>query len=271
MGIRHDTKDSLRDFTFMLIEGQPTDDDINNLVKECSKAAASVPTANKGGRHRHIGMQMEDTEYQLILHKHAPFIVPVYPGPYPKTVDENNAAISPQSSSLTIFDPWESDVTVLTKELQKDWGMATGVINPNWHILGNKAHEELKQAIRENECQVKLTPADMHRRNVAEQAKQTFKGHFISVLVGVADNFLIYQWDELLPQTILTLNLLRQSNVAPNISAYAYHHGSFNYNRMPLAPMGFAVQFHIKPSRQKSFGEHSSNGWHLMSSPEHYR
>ncbi len=98
-----------------------------------------------------------------------------------------------------------------------------------------------------------------------------FKGHFISVLAGVSDNFLIHQWDELLPQTILTLNLLRQSNVSPNISAFAYHHGSFDYNRMPLAPMGCAVQFHIKPSRRKSFGEHSSDGWHLMSSPEHYR
>jgi hypothetical protein len=74
-----------------------------------------------------------------------------------------------------------------------------------------------------------------------------FKGHFISVLAGVADGFPINQWDELLPQTILTLNLLCQSNVAPNISAYAYHHGSFDYNRMTIAPMGCAVQFHIKP------------------------
>ena len=40
---------------------------------------------------------------------------------------------------------------------------------------------------------------------------------------------------------------------------------------MPLAPMGRAVQFHIKPHRRKSWGEHSINGWYLTTSPDHYR
>jgi hypothetical protein len=147
---------------------------------------------------------------------------------------------------------------------------ATNVIIPNWHILDNEAPEALKQAIRENKCRVELTPADQHRRNAAERAIQTFKGHFISVLAGVSDDFPINRWEELIPQTVLTLNLLRQSNVASNISAYAYHHGSFDYNRMPLAPMGCAVQFHVKPSRRKTFGEHSSDRWYLKTSDEHY-
>jgi hypothetical protein len=112
---------------------------------------------------------------------------------------------------------------------------------------------------------------DQHRRNAPERAIQTFKGHFISVLAGVADGFPINQWDKLLPQTILTLNLLRQSNVAPNISAYAYHHGSFDYNQMPPAPMGCAVQFLIKPGRRKTFGEHSEDGFYLKTPEEHYR
>jgi hypothetical protein len=136
---------------------------------------------------------------------------------------------------------------------------ATGVICPNWHILDNKAPEELKEAIRENKCRVELTLADQHRQNAAKRAIQTFKGHFISVLAGVAESFPINQWDELLPQTILTLNLLHQLNVAPNISAYAYHHGTFDYNQMPIAPMGCSVQFHIKPNRRKTFGERSGN------------
>ena len=93
MGICQDTKGSLRDFTFTLIKGQPTNDDINNLVEECSNAAASIPTSNRGGQHGHIGMLMKDAEYQLILHEHALFIVPVYPGAYRTTVEENNAAI----------------------------------------------------------------------------------------------------------------------------------------------------------------------------------
>ncbi|KAL7474394.1 hypothetical protein ACHAW6_000368, partial [Cyclotella cf. meneghiniana] len=103
-------------------------------------------------------------------------------------------------------------------------------------------------------------------------AIQTFKGHFISVFAGVADNFPINQWDELLPQTIVTFNLLWHSNVAPNVSAYAYHHGSFDYNCMPLAPMGCAVQFHIKPSRCKTFGNTQATDGisnHLQSTTKH--
>ena len=111
----------------------------------------------------------------------------------------------------------------------------------------------------------------MHRRNIAKRAIQTYKGQFISTMAAVSDDFPIHQWHELVPQVVLTLNLLRQSHVAPNILAYAYHHGTFDYNRMPLAPMGCAVQFHIKPNRRKTWGEHSSDGWYLTTSKDHYR
>jgi hypothetical protein len=97
------------------------------------------------------------------------------------------------------------------KAIHNRW-KATGVIAPNWHILDNEAPEEFKQAIRENKCRVELTPADMHRRNVAERAIQTYKGHFISIIAGVSNDFPIHQWDELVLQAVLTLNLLRQSN-----------------------------------------------------------
>jgi hypothetical protein len=162
-------------------------------------------------------------------------------------------------------EPIQSRTTkALTEAYQKIFNRwkATGAVSPNWHILDNEAPEKLKQAIRENHCRVELTPTDMHRRNAAEQAIQTFKGHFISIPAGVPNSFPINQWHELLPQTVLTLNLLRQSNVAPNISAWAYHHISFDYNRMPIAPMG---------ARRKSFGKHSEDGFYLRTSEEHYR
>ncbi|KAL7483182.1 hypothetical protein ACHAW6_008827, partial [Cyclotella cf. meneghiniana] len=136
---------------------------------------------------------------------------------------------------------------------------ATGVICPNWQVQDNEAPEDLKQAIRENGCRLELTPADHHRQNAAERAIQTFKGHFSSLLAVVSDDFLITQWDKLLPQTVLTLNLFRQANISPNILAYAYHHGSFDYKQRPLTPMECAVHFHIKPIRRKTWGKHSSD------------
>ncbi len=57
-------------------------------------------------------------------------------------------------------------------------------------------------------------------------------------------------WDKLLPQTILTLNLHCQSNVAPTVLAWQYVHGLFDYNKMPLTPMGWAVQIHESSEQQ---------------------
>ena len=125
---------------------------------------------------------------------------------------------------------------------------ATGIVKPTTHILDNEASEAYKAEIEKN-CTIQLVPPDNHRRNLAEQAMQTFKNHFKAVITGVDDSFPMNLWDQLLPQVVLTLNLLRQSNVAPTVSAYQYVHGAFNYNKMPLAPMGCAVQIHKRSER----------------------
>lgn len=143
-------------------------------------------------------------------------------------------------------DQTKGELVTAYKAIYARWKQ-TGTISPNWHILDNEAPEDLKAAIRENGCQVELTPADMHRRNAAERAIQTFKGNFTSVLAGVSDDFPITRWHELIPGMVLQTNLLRQVTVAPKTPAYAYLHGPFDYNRMPLAPLGCACQFHVKP------------------------
>jgi hypothetical protein len=95
----------------------------------------------------------------------------------------------------------------------------TGSVKPITHILDNKASAELKEAIKKN-CTIQLVPPDNHRRNLAERAIQTFKNHFKAIIAGVDDSFPMKLWDKLLPQTVLTLNLLRQSNFALTVSAY---------------------------------------------------
>jgi hypothetical protein len=52
----------------------------------------------------------------------------------------------------------------------------------------------------------------------------------------------------LLPQTEITINLIRQSNATPNVSAYAHLSGPFDYNKLPLASMGCEAQVHEKPT-----------------------
>jgi hypothetical protein len=96
-----------------------------------------------------------------------------------------------------------------------------GTVKPQVHILDNEASAFFKTEIRKN-CDLQLVPPDMHQRNLAEQAIQTFKNHFISILAGVDPSFSMYLWDRLIPQAVLTLNLLCQSNTAQTISAYQH-------------------------------------------------
>jgi hypothetical protein len=120
-------------------------------------------------------------------------------------------------------------------------------IVPQKHIMDNEISETMKNHIGDK-CKLtsELVPPGCHRRNAAEVAIRNFKSHFLSVLAGVTNNFPLSLWDRLLPQTEITLNLLRQSNALPNISAYPHLSGPFNYNKMPLAPMGCEVQVHKK-------------------------
>ncbi|KAL7483250.1 hypothetical protein ACHAW6_012033 [Cyclotella cf. meneghiniana] len=80
----------------------------------------------------------------------------------------------------------------------------------------------------------------------------------------------MHLWDRLVPQAEMMLNLLRQSKVAPKVSAYAYLNGLHDYN-LPLAPLGCVVQVHDKPGKCKSWDMHSCDGWYIGTSDEHYQ
>eukprot|EP00956_Cyclotella_meneghiniana_P024798 scaffold50421_cov81-Cyclotella_meneghiniana.AAC.3 len=143
---------------------------------------------------------------------------------------------------------------------------------PKKHVLDNEVSEAMKNHIRDDlKLTMELVPPGCHRRNAAEVAIRNFKSHFLSVLAGTADNFPPSLWDRLLPQTEVTLNLLRQSNATPTVSAYAHLSGPFDYNKMPLAPMGCEAQVHEKTDKRGTWAYHSLDGWYLNTSPEHYR
>jgi hypothetical protein len=101
-----------------------------------------------------------------------------------------------------------------------------GVIKPTTHLVDNEASAELNAEPKKN-CTIQLVPLDNHRQNLVERAIQMFKNHFKAFLAGVDDTFPMQLLDKMLPQTVLTLNLLRQSNVTPTVSVYQYIQGNF--------------------------------------------
>ena len=118
--------------------------------------------------------------------------------------------------------------------------------------MNNKISYDLKEALQNNETTYQLVPPYSHRRNLAEMAIQTWKNHFKAGLASLNPNFPLSEWDRLLNQANITLNLLRVSRSNPKISAYTYILGEFNFLATPLAPPGTKIVAHIKPGKRAS-------------------
>ena len=78
----------------------------------------------------------------------------------------------------------------------------------NYWIMDKVSSSLVKDMFGKMKIQDQLVPAENHRRNAAEHAIQTFKHHFVAVILGVDPNFLLHLWDKLLPKFKITLNML---------------------------------------------------------------
>jgi hypothetical protein len=88
-------------------------------------------------------------------------------------------------------------------------------------------------------------PPTQKRANKAERSIQTFRNHFLSILVGTHPNFPINQWHHLLPQEA-TLNMLHAWPDNMAISAYhGLHRGPYDFLSHPsMAPCGTLLVAH---------------------------
>ena len=138
------------------------------------------------------------------------------------------------------------------------------------YVLDNECSADLKLAMVKANLSFELAPPQMHRRNAAERAIRTFKNHFLAGLATCSPTFPITEWDRLLEQALLTLNLLRTSRINPNLSAHAYLFGNHNFNKVPLVPPGTKIVVHNKPGTQASWAFHGDDAWSIGPAHEHY-
>ena len=89
MGLRADIIQGLKKYEITKIEGQPTEEDLTQLILELSNALGSVATELGGGEHGHVGMVIDEMEYITFSKNGKIFIAPTNPGPYPKYPDAN--------------------------------------------------------------------------------------------------------------------------------------------------------------------------------------
>ena len=116
-----------------------------------------------------------------------------------------------------------------------------------------------------------MVPPHQHRRNVDEKAIRTFKNHLLSGLATCDKDFPILEWDRLLPQCEMTLNLLRSSRINPRLSSWAPLNGNHHFNKSPLAPPGTKILVHKKPQDSGSLQFHGTEGWYIGPALHHYR
>jgi hypothetical protein len=81
----------------------------------------------------------------------------------------------------------------------------------------------------------------------------------------------MHMWDRLLPQPVITLNMLRTSRINPKLSASIHIDGQYDFNRAPIAPPGTIIIAHETPSRRRTWAPHGQDGWYIGLALEHYR
>ena len=139
-------------------------------------------------------------------------------------------------------------------------------------VLDNKVSAEFKKTIKNDwVATYQLVPPSAHIQNIAEKAIRTFKAHFLEMLAGVYPDFPKYMWDNLLVQTELTINLLKQTTLNQIMSAWEYYNGAFDYSATPLGPLGCKIMIHNTYNTRKSWDQRGREGFSVGPALHHYR
>jgi hypothetical protein len=144
-------------------------------------------------------------------------------------------------------------------------------LKPKLMKLDNEASKLLKTYLHKQNITLQVVPPYSYRRNSAERAIRSFKDHLIYRLCSTDKSFPMHLWDRLLPQAVITLNILRTSRVNPKLSAATQIYGQYYFKRAPMAPPGTRIIAHETPNIRRTWDPHGQDGWYIGPALEHYR
>jgi hypothetical protein len=225
------------------------------------------PTSLPGSKTHFMYAAVHDAQGQIYTDQPGRFLVSSSSGNSYMLVlydyDSNYIHVEPMPSRSkeSILAAYKNAIAVLIK----------AGLRPKLQRLDNEASTILQEFMTDQEIDFQLVPPHIHRRNAAERSIRTWKNHFIAGLCSTNEFFPLHLWDRLLPQAMITLNLMRGSRINPKLSAYAQINGAFDFNRTPLAPPGTKVVVHEKSSVRASWAAHAVDGWYLGPAMNHYR
>jgi hypothetical protein len=144
-------------------------------------------------------------------------------------------------------------------------------LKPKLLKLDNEESKLLKAYLHQQDITFQLVPPYIHRLNLAERAIRSFKDHLIAGLCSTYKSCPMHLWGILLPQAVMTLNMLRTSRINPKLSAATHIFGQYDFNRAPMAPQGTRIIAHETPSGRRTWAPHGQDGWYIGPALEHYR
>jgi hypothetical protein len=142
-------------------------------------------------------------------------------------------------------------------------------LKPKLMKLDNEASKLLKTYLHHQYITFQLVPPYSHRRNSAERAIRSFKDHLIAGLCSTDKSFSMQLWYILLPQAVITLNMLRTSRINPELSAATHIYGQYDFNRAPMAPPGTRIITHDTPNMRRTWAPHGQDGCYIGPALEH--
>ena len=71
------------------------------------------------------------------------------------------------------------------------------------------------------------------------------------------------EWDRIIPQSNITLDLLQSSRANRKLSAYACIHGALNFQATPMALLGTRVIVHTNPDNKSFWDINGQHGWYI--------
>ena len=134
---------------------------------------------------------------------------------------------------------------------------------PQLNVMDNECSKAVQQYINSEKINIQLVEPHDHHVNAAERAIQTFKHHFIAGLATVDADFPIQLWDEIPPQAHMTLNMLHTSRQNNSNTAYKELHGPFDFNKIPLAPLGTKALIYNNPDSRTSWAPHGPDAYYV--------
>ena len=134
---------------------------------------------------------------------------------------------------------------------------------PAFLMMDNEAPNALRETLQAEGVTLQLAPPHNHRTNAAERYIRYWKEHFIAGLCLVDPSYPMQDWDLLVEQGELTLNLLHPSPQSPHISSWEHLRGRYDYNSTPIAPPGMRVVLYKSPAERASWAPHGVAGFYV--------